>query len=77
MNTLRTVAFTVFVPALLAAAGCSTPRFAYDVLQQTQLQECQRIADLEERRRCEKKVSQSYDDYERQRRAASPGDAPK
>lgn len=53
----------------LLLAGCSN-RMVYQTLQGWQQQECRKIADAAERRRCLDSTAGSYDDYQRQREAA-------
>jgi hypothetical protein len=59
------------VAALMSApmAGCSQ-RQIYQSVQGWQQQECWRIADAAERKRCLASTATSWDDYQRQRAAA-------
>lgn len=58
--------------ALALLAGCSSQQL-YNVAQGWQHQECQRIADRDERQRCEKSSAMSYEQYRREREAAKQG----
>ena len=58
--------FTVFV---LPLAACSSQEL-YHVGQGWQKQECQKLADLAERQRCEKSAALSYDRYRAEADAA-------
>mgnify|MGYP000994987876 CR=1 FL=1 len=53
-------------------AGCTSQQL-YSVTQGWQHQECQRIADRDERQRCEKSSAMSYEQYRREREAAKQG----
>jgi hypothetical protein len=56
--------------ALLLGA-CSTPQ-AYAATQQMQKNECQKLQDREERMRCEKQASLSYERYKAEAEKAKP-----
>lgn len=59
-------------PTLLSFGGCST-RQIYEAGQAWQQQQCSKIVDLEERRRCMAHSAPSYDDYQRDRESARQG----
>ena len=54
---------------LLALAGCSSQQL-YGAGQGWQQQECQRLADAQERQRCMSSASRSYEEYRREAEAA-------
>ena len=57
--------FTLCALAGLAAAGCST-QTAYHSGQGWQRQQCFKIEDMQQRQRCLKSASTSYEDYQRE-----------
>lgn len=63
---------TFVLVTLALLAGCTSQQL-YNVAQGWQHQECQRIADREERQRCEKSTAMSYEQYRREREAARQG----
>ena len=62
-QTASTLALLAAVAGLAATAACTTQQ-AYLSAQQWQKQECGRILDREERTRCEKNASLSYERYQ-------------
>ncbi len=65
---MRTLPFLA-APALLVLAGCSSQQL-YNVGQGWQKQECQKLADVAERQRCEKSTEMSYERYKAEADAA-------
>ncbi len=55
---------------VVAVLGGCTSRELYHAGQQWQRQECQRLMDLEERKRCHASTARSYEDYKAEAEAA-------
>lgn len=55
--------------SMIPLAGCST-QYAYGVGQEWQRQQCQKLQDLDERRRCEKSTATSYERYQQEAQAS-------
>jgi hypothetical protein len=67
---VKQVPLVVMAAALMT--GCSAQQL-YGMAQGWQHQECQRIADRDERQRCERSSAVSYEQYRREREAAKAG----
>lgn len=71
MNKIRltTALRALWLAALVGTAGCSSQQF-YAGGQAWRRNECQRIPDFQERKRCMDSAALSFEDYQRQSAAA-------
>jgi hypothetical protein len=61
--------------AMLALAGCTSQEL-WRSGQQWQKQECSRLKDIEERKRCERSAATSYEQYKAETGAAAKAQKP-
>jgi hypothetical protein len=77
MKTTRTTSARLLILAALTLPAACTTQQAYLTGQGWQQQQCLKLPDLEERRRCEKSTAMSYERYREEADAARRASGPR
>ena len=71
-TAFATACLWAFLSACTLSLGACSTQQAYGATQQMQKNECQKLQDREERMRCEKQASLSYERYKAEAEKAKP-----